>query len=221
VTALSALFRRELLIAARAGGGAFAIIFLLAIVTLVPFALGPDLALLSRIGPAILWLGALLATLLGLDRLFQADLEEGALDLMRLGDPSLELVIVVKCAAHWFTTCLPLAIAAPVLGPLFALEASSLPGLCLSLLVGTPALTLIGAVGAAVTMTLRRGGLLLSLLVLPLSVPVLIFGVAAAEAARGGPTPFATPLMLLAALSIAALALAPFAAAAALRAADG
>ncbi len=217
MTALVALLRREFLIAGRVGGGALALVFLLVVVALVPFALGPDLALLARIGPAILWLGALLATLLGLDRLFQPDLEEGALDLLRSGAMPLELVVLVKCLVHWTTTCVPLAIGAPVLGLLFAQDAVSLPGLSLSLLVGTPALTLIGAIGAAVTVTLRRGSLLLSLLVLPLAIPVLIFGVAAAEAARNGFMPFLPPLALLGAMSLGAAALAPFAIASALR----
>lgn len=183
-----------------------------------PFAIGPDLALLARVGPAILWVGALLATLLGLDRLFQADAEDGSLDLLRLGAQPLELIVLVKCIAHWLTICVPIALAAPVLGFLFAIEAASLPGLCLSLLVGTPALTLIGAIGAAAAVGVRRGGLLLSLLVMPLSVPVLIFGVAAADAARMGWELFWPPLALLGAATLAAIALAPFAAAAALRA---
>lgn len=217
MTSVAALFRRELMLAGRAGGGATGVIFLLALATLTPFAIGPDLALLARIGPAILWVGALLSTLLGLDRLFQADAEDGSLDLLRLGDDPFELVILVKCAAHWLTTCLPLALAAPLLGFLFAIDGATLPGLCLSLLVGTPALTMIGAIGAAATVGVRRGGVLLALLIMPLSVPVLIFGVAAAETARMG-TIFGAPLALLAAVSLAAVALAPFAAAAALRA---
>ena len=217
MSSLAALFQRELRIASRAGGGATGVVFLLALATLTPFAIGPDLALLARIGPAILWVGALLATLLGLDRLFQADAEDGSLDLLRLGDQPLEIVVLAKCAAHWLTTCLPVALAAPVLGLLFALDAAALPGLCLSLLVGTPALTLIGAIGAAATVGVRRGGVLLALLVMPLSAPVLIFGVAAAETARSGAM-VGAPLGLLAAATLAAIALAPFAAAAALRA---
>ena len=214
MSSLAALFQRELRIAGRAGGGATGVVFLLALATLTPFAIGPDLALLARIGPAILWVGALLATLLGLDRLFQADAEDGSLDLLRLGDQPLEIVVLAKCAAHWLTTCLPVALAAPVLGLLFALDAAALPGLCLSLLVGTPALTLIGAIGAAATVGVRRGGVLLALLVMP---PVLNFGVAAAETARSGAM-VGAPLVLLAAATLAAIALAPFAAAAALRA---
>lgn len=219
MTALRALFVRELRLAGRAGGGATGVAFLLALATLVPFALGPDGALLARIGPAVIWIGALLATLLGLDRLFGADAEDGSLDLLRLGSPSLEGVVLAKCAAHWLTTGLPLVLAAPVVALLFAADARALPGLCLSLLVGTPALTLIGAAGAAATVWLRRGSLLLALLVMPLCVPVLIFGVAAAEVSREGAL-FSPALALLAAATLAASALAPFAAAAALRAAE-
>ena len=216
--ALLALLHRELRLAGRAGGGAMGVAFLLVLATLIPFAIGPDLVLLGRIGPAILWIGALLSTLLGLDRLFQADLEDGALDGLRLGPLPLEVVVLLKCAAHWLTTGVPLALAAPLLGVLFAMEPTSLPALSFSLLLGTPALTLIGATGAAATVGLRRGSLLLSLLVLPLGVPVLIFGVAAADAGPSGGRWQA--LVLLLACSLAAMALAPFAAAAALRAAD-
>ena len=185
--------------------------------TLVPFAIGPDLNLLSRIGPAILWIAALLATLLGLDRLFQADHEDGSLDLLTMADTPLELIVLVKCVAHWCVTGLPLVIAAPVFGLMLAVEPEALAGVAASLLVGTPALTFLGAIGAALTVTLRRGGLLTAVLILPLTVPVLIFGVSAATAASGGTVPFATPFMILCALTLVCLAGAPIAAAAALR----
>ena len=210
--ALAALLRRDLRLAGRAGGGATGVAFLLTIATLVPFAVGPDLAQLQRIGPAILWIAALLSVLLGLERLFAADLEDGSLDVLRLGPLPLEIVVLARCAAHWLTACLPVALAAPLLGLLYAMPAAQLGFLFLSLLIGTPALVLLGAAGAAATVGVRRGGVLLSLIVLPLSVPALIFGVAAAQGA--GWQPFA----LLGATSLAALALAPFAAAAALRA---
>ncbi len=193
------------------------VIFFLVLVTLTPFAIGPDLALLSRIAPAILWLSGLLATLLGLDRLFQADYEDGSLDLMLTSRTPLELVILTKCAAHWVLTGLPLVAAAPLFGLMLAMPAQDLWRIALSLLVGTPALTLIGAIGAALTVSLRRGGLLLAVLILPLSVPVLIFGVAAAAATESGLLPFATPMMILCALTLLALVGAPVAAAAALR----
>ena len=216
---LVALAKREITIARRiGGGGSMGVVFLLVLVTIVPFAIGPDINLLSRIGPAILWIAALLAMLLGLDRLFQADFEDGSLDQLQLGATPLEAVVFVKCLAHWMTTGLPLVVAAPLLGLLMAQEAESMMGIGVSLLIGTPALTFVGAVGAAATVSLRRGGLLMALLVLPLCVPALIFGVSAANAAAPGATvPFAAPLAVLAALTLAAGALCPFATAALLR----
>jgi len=215
---LAALFRREFAIARRIGGsGSMGVVFMLMLVTILPFAIGPDLNLLRRIGPAILWIAALLAMLLGLDRLFQADFEDGSLDQLQLGATPLEFVVLVKCLAHWMTTALPLVIAAPLFGVLMAQEPGAMLGIGVSLLVGTPALTFIGAVGAAATVSLRRGGLLMALLVLPLCIPALIFGVSAANAASGGTIPFATPLAILAALTLVAGALCPFAAAALLR----
>ena len=217
--ALGALFLRELRIALRiGGGGAMGIVFFLMLVTVVPFAIGPDLNLLSRIGPAILWIAAALATLLGLDRLFQADVEDGSMDLIVMGEAPLELVVVVKAFAHWLLTGLPLVVAAPLFGLLLALSPEAMGGVAASLLVGTPALTLIGSIGAALTASLRRGGLVLSVLVLPLMVPVLIFGVSAANAAVGGTIPFMTPLLILAGLSLFSLVTAAFGAAAAIRA---
>ena len=145
------------------------------------------------------------------------DHEDGSLDLMMMSATPMELIVLVKCLAHWTVTCLPLIVAAPLFGLMLALEGPALAGVTASLLVGTPALTFIGAIGAALTASLRRGGLLMAILVLPFSVPVLIFGVSAASAASGGTVPFATPLMILGAMTLASVALAPFAAAAALR----
>jgi heme exporter protein B len=216
--ALAALFWREVKIARRTGGAAsIGIVFFLVLATIFPFAVGPDLNLLARLGPAILWIAVLLSTLLGLDRLFQADHEDGSLDLMLTSATPLELIVLVKCAAHWLMTALPLVIVAPLFGLALAQDAAALARLTLSLLVGTPALTLIGAIGAAVTVSLRRGGLLMAVLVLPLAIPVLIFGVSAAGAGATDPVPFVAPLTILGALSLAATAGAPFAAAAALR----
>jgi heme exporter protein B len=218
MTALGALLVRDMRIAVRVGGGALiGVLFFLVVVTLVPFAIGPDLALLKRIGPAVLWLAALLASLLALDRLFAADQEDGSLDLLLMSRAPLELVVAVKGLAHWLTTGLPLVVAAPLIGLLLNLDAAAQAGLVLTLLVGTPALTFIGLIGAAISVALRRGGLLLAVLVLPLTVPVLIFGVAAANAALVGPTPFGTPFTILCALTLASLVVGPFAAAAALR----
>jgi len=219
MSAARALFMRELRLAHRVGGGAsVGIVFFLILVTIVPFAIGPDLNLLARIGPAVLWIAALLATLLGLDRLFQSDMEDGSLDVLRTADLPLELVVAIKCLAHWTATCLPLAVAAPLFGLMLALDAPAMLGVAATLLAGTPALTFLGAIGAALTVSLRRGGLLMAVLILPMTIPVLIFGVSAAQAASGGTVPFYAPFLILLALSLAALALAPFAAAAALRA---
>jgi heme exporter protein B len=215
--ALAALFRREFKIARRAGGGAATgIVFFLVLAAIFPFAVGPDLNLLARIAPAILWIAVLLSTLLGLDRLFQADHEDGSLDLMLTSETPLELIVLIKCAAHWLTTALPLVVIAPVFGLALAQEGAALTRVTLSLLAGTPALTLIGAVGAAVTVSLRRGNLIMAVLVLPLTIPVLIFGVSAAGV-DADPVPFAVPFAILGALSLAAIAGAPFATAAALR----
>jgi heme exporter protein B len=216
--ALAALFRREINIARRSGGGASTgVVFFLVLAAIFPFAVGPDLNLLARIGPAILWIAVLLATLLGLDRLFQADHQDGSLDLMLTSDTPLELIVLTKCAAHWLTTALPLVVIAPLFGLALAQDAAALTRVTLSLLAGTPALTLTGAVGAAVTVSLRRGNLLMAVLVLPLTLPVLIFGVSAAGAGAADPVPFAAPFTILCALSLAAIAGTPFAAAAALR----
>jgi heme exporter protein B len=218
VSALAALLVRDMRLAVRVGGGALmGVLFFLTVVTMVPFALGPDLALLQRIGPAILWLAALLASLLALDRLFTADHEDGSLDLILMGRAPLELVVAAKGFAHWLTTGLPLVVAAPLLGLLLNLDAAAGAAVALTLLVGTPALTFIGLIGAALSVALRRGGLLLAVLVLPLTVPVLIFGVAASNAAVVGPLPFGTPFTILCALTLMSLVIGPFAAAAALR----
>jgi heme exporter protein B len=218
MTALAALLIRDMRITARVGGGALiGVLFFLVVVTLTPFAIGPDLALLKRIGPAILWLAALLATLLALDRLFAADHDDGSLDLILTGRAPLELVVAVKGLAHWLTTGLPLVICAPLIGLLLNLDLPAEGALTLTLLAGTPALTFIGLIGAAIAVMLRRGGLLLAVIVLPLTVPVLIFGVAAANAAIAGPVPFGTPFSMLCALTLASLVIGPFAAAAALR----
>ena len=218
MTALSALLVRDMRLAVRIGGGALmGVLFFLVVAAMVPFALGPDLALLKRIGPAILWLAALLASLLALDRLFAADHEDGSLDLILMGRAPLELVVAIKGVAHWLTTGLPLVVAAPFLGFLLNLDPTATGAVALTLLVGTPALTFIGLIGAALTVALRRGGLLIAVLVLPLTVPVLIFGVAASNAAIVGPVPFGVPFTILCALTLMSAVIGPFAAAAALR----
>ena len=218
MTAFTALLVRDMRIAVRVGGGALmGALFFLIVVTMMPFALGPDLNLLARIGPAILWLGALLASLLALDRLFATDHEDGSLDLLMMGRMPLELAIAGKGLAHWLTTGLPLVVISPVLGLMLNVELKALGAVALTLAAGTPALTFIGLIGAALSVALRCGGLLLAVLVLPLTIPVLIFGVAAANAAILGGAAFGPPFTILCALSLASLVIGPFAAAAALR----
>ncbi|MET4765496.1 heme exporter protein CcmB [Bradyrhizobium ottawaense] len=227
MTALSALVRRDVRIALRVGGGALiGVLFFLTVVVLMPFAVGPDLALLSRLGPAILWLGALLASLLTLDRLFMADHEDGSLDLITMSRTPLELACAAKALAHWLAAGLPLIVATPVLGLLLNLDMVATGAVALTLLAGTPALTFTGMIapplrpshtGAALAVTLHRGGLLMAVLVLPLSIPVLIFGVAASQAVIVGPMSFGAPFSILCALSLVSLVIGPFAAAASLR----
>ncbi|MBI1621893.1 heme exporter protein CcmB [Aquamicrobium zhengzhouense] len=216
-----ALFLRDLRLGIRAGGGALVgVLFFLAVVAVVPFGVGPDLNLLARIGPAILWIGALLASLLGLDRLFQDDREDGTLDLLILSESRhmLALTVLVKCLAHWVAAVLPLVIASPLLGLFMNMEPLGIAATSLTLLVGTPAIAFIGAVGAAVAVALPRGGLLVSVLVLPLAIPVLIFGVSAAYGAVNDPNPFLPPFLILCALTMFFLVLGPLAAAMALKA---
>jgi heme exporter protein B len=218
IDALKAVFLRDLLVAFRAGGGAgIGVVFFLAVLVVIPFGVGPDLPLLARIAPAMLWIGALLASLLGLDRIFSADNEDGSLDLLLLSPAPLELIAAAKGAAHWVATGLPLVIAAPLLGLLLGLDPKLLGAVALTLLLGTPAITFFGLVGAALAVALPRGGLLVAVLILPMTIPVLIFGVAATVAAGGGPVPFDTPLKLVAALSLATFVIGPVAAAAAIR----
>lgn len=215
-----ALYLRDLKLGVRAGGGALTgVIFFLAVIATIPFGVGPDLNLLARIGPAILWIGALLASLLGLDRLFQAEREDGSLDLLVLnGDRQmLTLTVFVKCLAHWTVSVLPLVVAAPLLGLFMNMSPAGIGATALTLLVGTPAITFIGAAGAAVAVALPRGGLLISVLVLPLTIPVLIFGVSASYGAVNDPAPFFQPFLILAALTLFLAVVGPLAAALALR----
>ncbi|GHG93112.1 heme exporter protein CcmB [Pseudodonghicola xiamenensis] len=212
-----ALLLRDLRLAVRAGGGfGLGLAFFLIVTVLVPFGVGPETALLSSIAPGVLWLGALLACLLSLDRIFALDWEDGTLDLLATAPLPLEAVVSVKALAHWLTTGLPLVLVAPLLGVLLNLAPQGYLWLLVSLALGTPALSVLGTFGAALTVGLKRGGLLLSLLVLPLYVPSLIFG---AEVARRGALgmELTTPLLLLAGISAGVIALLPFASAAVLR----
>jgi heme exporter protein B len=218
MTALTALILRDMRLAMRVGGGALmGALFFLIVVVLVPFAVGPDLKLLARIGPAMLWLGALLASLLALDRLFATDYEDGSLDLLMMASMPLELAVAAKAVAHWLTTALPLVVISPLLALMLNVELGAMGALALTLAAGTPALTFIGLIGAALSVALRRGGLLLAVLVLPLTIPILIFGVAATNAAIEGQALFGPAFTILCALSLMCLVLGPIAAAAALR----
>ena len=218
-----ALYLRDIRLSIRAGGGALTgVIFFLAVIAVVPFGVGPDLALLSRIGPAILWIGALLAALLGLDRLFQADREDGSLDLMLMAGARhmVALTVFVKCLAHWTGAVLPLVVASPLLALFMNLDPIAAGATTLTLTVGTPALAFIGAAGAAVAVALPRGGVLVSVLVLPLAIPVLIFGVSASYAAAAEPDPFLPPFLILTALTLFFAVVGPAAAALALKGAS-
>ncbi len=212
-----ALLIRDLRLAVRAGGGfGLGLAFFLIVTVLVPFGVGPEGDTLARIAPGILWVAALLACLLSLDRIFALDYEDGSLDLLATAPIPLEGVVALKALAHWLTTGLPLVIAAPLFGLLLHLPAPAYPWMILSLLLGTPALSVLGTFGAALTVGLKRGGLLLSLLVLPLYIPTLIFG---AELVRRGALHLETTaaLMMLSAITAFTVALVPFASAAAIR----
>lgn len=212
-----ALLKRDLSLATRAGGGfGLAVAFFLILCALVPFGVGPETAALRPIAPGILWVGALLSCLLSLDRIFALDHEDGSLDLLATAPIPLEGAVAVKALAHWITTGLPLIAAAPLFGILLHLPAEATPWLIASLLIGTPALSMLGAFGAAITVGLRRGGLLLSLLVLPLYIPTLIFGTEIIRRGSAGGDP-ATPMLFLAGITAGVVALVPFAAAAVLR----
>lgn len=217
MSGFAALLTRDLRLAFRQGGDVANVVAFFALaVILFPFGVGPDPDLLARIAAGILWVTALLAALLSLERLFDADFQDGSLEALSLMPVPLEIQVLAKCVAHWLTTGLPLTIIAPLLALVLHFDAAGYPALIAALLLGTPVLSLIGAIGAALTLGARRAGVLLSLLVLPLYIPVLIFGVAASEAAALG-LESRPHLLLLAALLAGSLALAPWAAAAALR----
>lgn len=213
-----ALLIRDVKLAWREGGAVGVVLgFYLVVVAITPFGLGPDLNLLARIAPGMLWVALLLAALLSADRIFHNDYEDGTLDVLAAGPLPLPLVAAIKSLAHWLTTGVPLALLAPVLGLLLNLPLDAMPLLVLAMLAGTPAVSFIAAIGASLTLGLRRSGLLLGLLVLPLYVPVLIFGVSTVSAAIVGPGSPWPPFLMLCALSLASIVLAPLAAAAALR----
>ena len=211
MTAFLAIVTQTARLSLRSGGAFVGLVFYLAVIVVVPFGVGPNMNLLAEIGPAILWIGALLATLLGLDRLFRDDRDDGSLDLLVLSGLPLELTVLAKCAGAWLATGLPLVIAAPVLGLLLGIEPAALGLTALTLLVGTPALVLVGSIGAALMAALGRGGLIVAVLVLPFTIPILIFGVAATSAGT------VSPILILVALTLISAVVSPLASAAALR----
>ncbi|HTP85100.1 MAG TPA: heme exporter protein CcmB [Alphaproteobacteria bacterium] len=217
MNALAAILRRDLRLAWRSpGDSATVVLFFVLTVVLFPFGVGPAAEILSRIATGVIWVMALLASLLSLDRLFREDSEDGSLDLLALSPAPLELLVLGKVLAHWLITGLPLIVASPLLALLMQLPAEAYPALLLALLLGTPTLSLIGAIGAGLTLGARRGGVLIALLVLPLYIPVLIFGVAAVDAAAGG-LAVRPHLLLLGGLLALFLPVSPLATAAALR----
>jgi heme exporter protein B len=217
MSAFTALLVRDLRLAARSGGGAaLALGFFALVATLVPLGIGADLKILARVAGGVLWVGALLAALLSLDRLFQGDFEDGSLDMIALSPLPLESVSLAKILAHWLSTGLPLTLLSPLLALLFNLSGPATLVLFISLLIGTPAVSAVGAIGASLTLSLRRGGLILPLIVLPLLTPAVIFGAGSVAAQMDGLAP-SGGLGLLAAFAIAACLLSPFAAAGAVR----
>lgn len=212
------LVARDLALAWKEGGAIGVTLgFFLVVVTMLPLSLGPDLNLLSRIAAGVLWVALLLAALLSLGRLFETDLEDGSLDVLATGPLALEGVVAAKGLAHWLSTGLPLTVLAPLLGLLLNLPGEGYLILVATMLAGTPAVSFLGAIGAALTLRMRRGGLLLALLMLPLFVPTLVFGIAAVNAMTFEGSDALPPFLLLVAISLAAVVLAPLAAAAALR----
>ncbi len=213
-----ALLKREIRLAWRAGGGVLTgVLFFLAVVTVFPFAVGPDTKLLSHLAPAILWIGALLASLLGLDRMFAQEREDGSLDLLVMQSHPLMLTFFVKSVAHWMMSGLPLVLATPLFGIMLNLSPLGIGATMITLLAGTPAISFIGAVGASVAVKLPRGGMLISVLVLPLVIPVLVFGIAAITGALEEPARFTAPFLFLCAITLFTSVLGPLAASIMLR----
>lgn len=217
MSVFTVLFRREMRLVMRQSADSFMVIaFFVVAVVLFPFGVGPEPNMLARIGPGVIWVAALLAAMLSMDRMFMGDYEDGSLELLVLSPVALELVVLVKVLTHWLTTGLPLIVTAPLLFVMMNVPEDILPVLLLTLLLGTPVLSLLGSVGAALTLGARRGGVLLSLLVLPLLIPVLIFAVGAGDAVLYGAGAKAN-LMLLGGMLLGALALTPWVTAHALR----
>ncbi len=216
---LAALFRREAhLCFAQGAGLSVGLIFFLCLVVVFTFGLGPDLKTLARTGPAILWAGPLLSILLGLSHLFQADAEDGVLDVYRMAPQAMETIVFVKAAAYWASTALPLIAAAPLFGLMMSMEGEVILGCLICLFVGSPALVFIGAMASALTLSVKRNGMLLSILATPFLVPVLIFGVSASTAFANPEASFGPPFLYLCACSLFSGVVSAFAGAAAIRA---
>jgi heme exporter protein B len=214
MTAILAIFSRDLRLAARLGGDVLTLVlFFVMVGAVVPFAIGPDRSLLAQLAPGIVWIAAFLSMLLGLDRLFRADEDDGSLLLFHHASVSLEAIVATKMVAHWLLTALPVIIASPMLAVLLSMDPATWLRTMLALLLGTPALAALATIGAAVTVSLKRGGLLAPVLILPLSIPVLIFGVAMIGAPEGS----SAAMLFLSALSLVSVAFCPFAATLALR----
>ncbi len=219
MSVLVSLVKRDVLMALRAGGGiGTAFGFFLTVVVLLPIGIGPDQALLQRIAPGALWIALLMSVLLSADRIYTADFEDGSLEVMALGPAPLEVVALAKALAHWITSGLPLAVAAPLLGFLLNLDPALVPGLAGAMFIGSLALSMLAALGAAITVGLRKGGLLISLLILPLYIPLMIFGVSASTGGQAGPDISTSSFLILTAIVLVALVTSPVASAAALRA---
>lgn len=216
--AFLSLIARDLSLARRQGGTvSTALGFYLIIVAALPLGLGPDLNLLSRIAPGVLWVALILSSLLSADRMFHEDYEDGSLEIIALGPLPLELVAFAKAIAHWLSVGIPLVLLSPLLALMLNMESRAYGPLLLTLLAGTPAVSFVAGIGAALTLGLRKGGLLLPLIIMPLYVPILIFGVSAIDAIVTGPGSFTAPFSILCALTIASIVLAPLGTAAALR----
>ena len=212
------LLRRELAAAVRDGGSVGTVLWFYAIaVAMMPIAIGPDLKLLGRIAPGVLWISMLLAALLSLGRLFERDVEDGTLDLFAMSAVPLEVITVVKSLAHWLTTCLPLVLLTPVLGLFLNVDFAAVPMIIVTMLVGTVAVSFLGAIAAALTLRSKRGGVLVALLVLPMYVPTLIYGISTVSLLMLTPGSFVSPLLLLSAISLVSLVIGPIASAAVLR----
>lgn len=218
MSALGSLIRRELIVAVRDGGSVGTVLGFYAIaVAMMPIAIGPDLNLLGRIAPGVLWISLLLAALLSLGRLFERDLEDGTLDIYAMSAVPLELIVVAKCLAHWLTTSLPLVLLTPVLGLFLNIDLAAVPMVIATMLIGTIAVSFFGAIAAALTLRSKFGGVLVALLVLPIYVPTLIYGITSVSLLMLTPGSYVSPMLLLTAISLVALVGGPVASAAILR----